>query len=99
MDNIIDSIGFDTNGALLVEASTDAGQYICDATTYHLNQLNASGEIDFGIFFHVPPTTSLGQNENFAVGVVDSILGAASDPDGDGRVNAEDSFPFNSNLN
>ena len=95
-ENIITDFG--TDGPVLFQ-SVDAGGYICDASTYHLNQLDAAGDVDLGIFFHVPQVSTQAQNESFATGVVNAIFGNTSDPDGDGRINAEDSAPFNNVVN
>ena len=96
--NIVDEINA-TSPGLPVVVSQDAGGYVCDAATYHLNRIDSSGEIDLGAFFHVPETATIPQHQAFAEGVVNSLFGANSDPDGDGRINVEDSFPFNDQLN
>lgn len=74
-----------------IPVSTDAGQYLCDALTYKLHCMDNDGEIDCGIFIHIPPVTDGDINDKFADGLLDVIrifaeeLNEESDDDsGDG---------------
>ncbi len=56
-----------------IPVSTDAGQYLCDALTYKLHCMDDDGEIDCGIFIHIPPVTDGTINDKFADGLLDAI--------------------------
>ena len=56
-----------------IPVSTDAGRYLCDALTYKLHCMDHDGEIDCGIFIHIPPVTDGKINDKFADGLLDVI--------------------------
>jgi pyroglutamyl-peptidase len=90
---VLDGLGVDISG------SNDAGEYICDSTCYKLYRCDAEGSIDLGIFFHVPESPTPGEVSVFTSGIIEVLFGPHSDPDGDGRDNIEDSFPFDPSRN
>jgi hypothetical protein len=63
--------------------------------------LDTTGEIDTGIFVHVPPQTP--KSELFVKLLIEGVfLGndpVVDDVDGDGRSNPEDGYPTNPDLN
>ena len=90
---VLDGLGVEISG------SNNADNYICDSTCYKLYRCDAEGSIDLGVFFHIPESPTPGEVSIFTSGIIHVIFGPHSDPDGDGRDNIEDAFPFDPNMN
>ena len=70
------------------------GNFVCESFVYELGELMGNGTIEQGIFIHVPQFPTIQGIQGLISGIVDGVLGDNGDPDGDGRINAEDSYPF-----
>jgi RHS repeat-associated protein len=68
--------------------------FICNSTCYKLIRLQNDGDIAGGGFFHVPQNPSPGQIRRILRSLVDGVIGATGDFDGDGTPNYTDPDPF-----
>lgn len=80
-----------------VVVSSSAGDFLCEALLYELGTMRAKGEIQAGVFIHVPLAITSQQADALGKALA-RTLSPEGDFDGDGIVNSKDPNPFDSPL-
>jgi len=75
-DNVIDTL---TSHGVPIVVSSDMDGFLCTSLCYKLHRMDETGQIDTGIFIHIPTVTDGTINDKFADGLLDVIRDLAED--------------------
>jgi pyrrolidone-carboxylate peptidase len=75
-DNVIDTL---TSHGVPIVVSSDMDGFLCTSLCYKLHRMDEMGQIDTGIFIHIPTVSDGTINDKFADGLLDVIRDMAED--------------------